>query len=193
MRKSIANPSPAAYIGVDPSISNTGVCVLSENGTLLFCSDCGQGRKKKDDNDIERYVAQANYLASCLKTFSACAIAWENYSFDSIHRGYSLAECNGIMKAAVYGLFALPLLYVAPTTLKRFATGNGHAGKKPIMAQARAECFGLNEKTSSDICDAFFLAKYAFYRENPQKAIMLDKGNPFLRLRLEIIRQREAG
>lgn len=191
MRKSVSNeePLPAAYIGIDPSISNTGLCALSENGALIFCADCGQGRKGM--SDIDRYIARASYLVSCLAPFTIRSIAWENYSFDSVHRAYSLAECNGIMKAAVYNLTGKAFCYVAPAALKKFATGNGHAGKEMMAARAHAECSALPENASTDICDAFFLAKYAFYMERPQDAIKLDRGNPCLRARLEMIKARQ--
>lgn len=191
MREPVINKKslPEVYIGIDPSITNTGLCALSENGALIFCADCGQGRKRKALSDIARYIAQANYIASCLASFTVLAVAWENYSFDSVHRAYSLAECNGIMKAAVYNLTGKPFCYLAPASLKKFATGNGHAGKEMMIARAHEECPLLPENASSDICDAYFLAKYAFYTEKRQEAIKLDRGNPNLRLRLEMLKK----
>jgi hypothetical protein len=69
---------------------------------------------------------------------------------------------------------------------KKFATGYGYAEKYMMMEQAANECQQL-AGASDDICDAYFLAKYALYASDPHKAARLDRGNPHLRTRLELV------
>lgn len=49
----------------------------------------------------------------------------------------ALAELHGVVKRALY-LHEIPYVYVAPTTLKFYATGDGHADKAAIMHAMRA-------------------------------------------------------
>ena len=177
-----------AYLGVDPSASNTGACALAEDGSLLFYADCGQG-KRKGPSSVASHLAQAELLAGLLALYELKAVAWENYSFNSQHRAYTLAECNGILKAAVWRLFGKPFTYVAPAELKKFAVGNGMAGKEAMMAQAKAECPELPEDASSDVCDAYFLAKLGWHMDDAQRAASLEKGNSYLRTRVALAKK----
>lgn len=177
------------HVGIDPSIANTGVAVISSRGELVKYINGRDGCHGKFSCDIEKYMAQASYIIAELMGMDVASIAYEGYSYESAHRAYSLAECNGILKASLYSLHPKPLLYMAPMRLKKFATGNGHADKSMMIARAKEECKDLGAKPTSDICDAFFLAKYAFYVAAPHTAYKMDRGNPNLRVRLELSQQ----
>lgn len=185
----IKSKNENVHIGIDPSIANTGVAVVSSEGKLLKYINGREGCRGKYTCDIEKYVAQADYIISELTGLSVGFIAYESYSYQSTHKAYSLAECNGVLKASLFALCPKPLLYMAPMRLKKFATGNGHADKTMMIDRAKAECAELGEKPTSDICDAFFLAKYAFYVASPQTAYKIDRGNANLRIRLELAKQ----
>ncbi len=185
----IAAINEKVHIGIDPSIANTGVAVINSEGNLIKYINGRDGCHGKYTCDIEKYVAQAEYIIAQLSNLSVGFIAYESYSYQSTHKAYSLAECNGILKASLFSLHPKPLLYMAPMRLKKFATGNGHADKSMMIARAKAECSALGSKPTSDICDAFFLAKYAFYVSSPQAAYEIDRGNANLRIRLELATQ----
>lgn len=173
------------FVGIDPSISNTGVVVLNDAGNIVHAvngKDAYEG--KKFFTDIEKYVCQTEYLAKFVPSNSI--VAYENYSFGSVHRAYSLAEYGGILKAKLYNLNC-DVTLVAPAVNKKFATGYGQASKESIIEQACTECTSLSKDTTDDICDAYFLAKFAFYKTHPEKVVMLDKGNAHLRTRLELV------
>ncbi len=174
------------YVGIDPSISNTGVVVLSERGSLLAAFDGKQAYRGKIAYDIARYLAQAEFIAAKLKDYDISGIAYEDYSFGSIHRGMSLAEYGGILKAALYRLWPSVITLVAPCTNKKFATGCGQAGKERMANQALLECPELGQDASQDIFDAYFLAKYALYSHCRENAHALDRKHPLLRKRLEL-------
>lgn len=185
----MTNRNELVHIGIDPSITNTGVAVINSDGKLVKFLNGRDGCRGKYVCDIEKYVAQADYIIAQLTAFTVGFIAYESYSYQSVHKAYSLAECNGILKASLFSLHPEPLLYMAPMRLKKFATGNGHADKSMMIARAKAECSELGAKPTSDVCDAFFLAKYAFYVSSPQIAYKTDLGNANLRVRLELAMQ----
>jgi Holliday junction resolvasome RuvABC endonuclease subunit len=176
----------AAFVGIDPSISNTGLVVLDTYGKLLHFADGKNSYGKEQYSyDIDRYLCQSVYIVHILQKYSARAICYEHYAFNSVHQAYSLAEYGGVLKAQIYAACNREVELVAPLRNKKFATGCGTADKKMMQRQAGAECPEL-AGASDDVCDAYFLAKYGFYKQFPQRAVQLDRGNPHLRTRLEM-------
>lgn len=173
-------------VGVDPSIANTGVVVLdAEDGRLLAAIDGRQGLAgEKSKDPIVRYMAQADYIAKHLDKYQVCKIAYENYSFGSVHRAYSLAEFGGILKARLYGIVKSGIVLVSPMQNKKFACGDYMASKEKMRINALSECSDLGLKPSFDVCDAYFLALFAWYMLNPEMAVK--RGSKLLRLRLEM-------
>jgi hypothetical protein len=130
-----------------------------------------------------------NYDLSATKVH----ICYEGYSFDSQNRAFSLGELGGVLKTSLMTIptRALCLSLVAPTALKQFAVGQGNCtDKQPIMDQAVMECPGLVEVAkgalSSDMCDAYFLAKMAWYAGFPENAVINEDNKDIFRLRLEV-------
>lgn len=69
------------------------------------------------------------------------------------------AGITGMMQGAVrYALLdrGIPYVLVVPSTLKKYATGKGNAGK-PEMAVALYKRFGLEFGSEDDRCDAWWL------------------------------------
>jgi Holliday junction resolvasome RuvABC endonuclease subunit len=68
-----------------------------------------------------------------------------------------------VLRLACYDA-GVPLVPVAPGTLKKFATGNGHAKKPEMVAAANEYLEGLGHepigKTRHDVADAIHLARY---------------------------------
>lgn len=190
-RERNAMKSHKFLIGVDPSITNTGVVILDPGGTLFGCCNAGAFGKDRSLPEIQRHINQRDRIVNFLESLGVfpgknTVLAWEDYSFNSTHKAYSLAEYNGVLKSSLFNYSPNPIIYVPPLRLKKFATGNGHADKNMMIARAKAECAELGDKPTSDICDAFFLAKYAFYISNARKACERDMGHTNLRVRLEM-------
>lgn len=179
------------FVGIDPSSRNTGVVCLDGDGRLVAAVN---GRDffspGKEAYDIRRHVAQASGIRDFLSAFSIAAIACEDYSFGSVHRAYTLAEFNGILKAGLLDVFGGIPIFVAPTVNKKFGTGDGRAGKESVMERAGKECPDLlklpEKQLTSDVCDAWSLAKLAWYIVGPEQAAKVDFGSDLLRTRLEI-------
>lgn len=186
------------FAGIDPSITNTGVVVLDEHGqvALAFNGKESYARPyKRGAYDIDHYQRQADYIGGKLRPYALRAIAIENYSYGSIHKGLCLGEYGGVLKYVLRQVFpAIQPLLVAPTRNKLFATGNGGAGKDPVKVSAMLDSQALSDlgkKLTDDICDAYFLAKYAWYATMPKQAAQAELGQPLLRTRLELVMSKQ--
>jgi Holliday junction resolvasome RuvABC endonuclease subunit len=91
----------------------------------------------------------------------------EGYSFASVGNSFDIAENTGLLKHKLH-LLGIEVRLVPPTSLKKFATDKGNA-KKCAMAAAfweensvdiKKELGLTSENPSSDIVDAYYLARY---------------------------------
>ena len=161
--------STSYYLGVDPSITNTGVAILDNNAKLVGAVD-GRTFVGKEKG-FARYRAQVSGLVDFVlnKIGNArCVCGYEGYSYGSAHRAYDLAEYGGILKNALSDIASI-IYIVPPTTNKAFATGNGQASKDLVRKYAHDE--GLGDTCSSDICDAYFLAMFAAFADGCKKCL----------------------
>jgi len=182
------------FLGIDPSITNTGVVLLGSDGRLLTAYD-GKTAKHSVPDTVKgmdsafRYMAQTRGILEEVARFSAgsrVVIGFEDYAFNATHQAFSLGEYGGVLKAALADFGreqGAEMHLLAPTHVKKFGAGNGMAAKEEMMRAAVAECPELAE-ASSDVCDAFFMAKIVLYRTDPALAVAVDRGNPLLRHRL---------
>ena len=196
----------AVYVGVDPSLTNTGVVVLGSAGQVLAVGNAKEALKdwhklKKEIRKgpaaqifrlslIEEYVSEV--IEEALATYDSetlINVGYEDYSFDSLNRPYALGELGGALKSAllkrVTGITLVP-----PTLLKQFSTGHGQADKNTVIAQAKLENKDLKalgkKHCTDDVCDAYFLAKFAWYKKSPELVVKYETCKDNLRSRLEI-------
>ncbi|MGN1038316.1 MAG: hypothetical protein ACI4P0_02855 [Mailhella sp.] len=179
------------YLGVDPSISNTGMVLLDDRGKIL-CTvngrDAGAVPKRANGfSEAARYAHTADFLFRSLNIPEGeeVRMVYEDYAYDATHRAFSLGEFGGVLKGRLMNLPGARVYYAAPMAVKKFATGNGGAGKGLMVAQAVLEAPLLSGETD-DVCDAFFMAKMALYLHDAEAAVRMDTGNSLLRLRLEM-------
>lgn len=189
------------FLGVDPSITNTGVVLLGSDGQLLTAYD-GKAAKYSVppavdglDNAFRFYAQVRGIVDEVAKHASGkkIVVGFEDYAFNATHQSFSLGEYGGVLKHALAELgtdHGMSFHLLAPTHVKKFGAGNGMAAKEEMMRAATEECPGL-EGASSDVCDAFFMAKLVLYRTDPALAVALDRGNPLLRHRLVMANHKE--
>ena len=149
------------YLGIDPSITNTGVVLLDAEGKFLSAVDGKTfvGKAKGFDRFQRQVGGILTFIQNSTHQGTVCC-GYEGYSFGSLHRTYDLAEYGGILKNALRAI-AHPVYIIPPTTNKAFATGNGATGKAAVREAALAE--GMADGLSGDICDAYFLALFAAF------------------------------
>lgn len=195
-------------IGVDPSLTNTGVVMLNTRGEVLGTIETKNFLKdwhKLDAQDRNSSAGQINRLLLLTQEINRAigrqiprgyqgkiSVGYEDYSFDSVNRPFSMGELGGVLKCALASLPAwfVHFQLVAPTEVKKFALGRGDCkDKEPVITQAIAEEPAM-EGRSSDICDAYFLAKFAWYCGYPEEVVAHEKNKDNLRMRLEMCAER---
>lgn len=190
------------FVGVDPSITNTGVVVLNSVGALIGYGNTKFSKTPK--HPLQEWLRLRTVAEAVLKVIgdALCSVegspqvyvAYENYSYDSENKAFTIGELGGVLKLALAEA-GVDLCLVEPTRLKKFAVWNGHAGKAALEKEALLECPDLRkvpkkEKTS-DLFDAYWLAKWSWYRNDPASAINNETHREFLRRRLELCRKKK--
>lgn len=121
--------------------------------------------------DIDRYSRLAEWVCTIAKFTEHDIISIEGYSMGSVGAVFSIAENTAILKNALY-LNNIKYNVVAPTTLKKYATGKGNADKlqmyerftKETQTDPRKVYDGEKAKLGSpftDIADSYWLAHYS--------------------------------
>jgi len=134
--------SGPSILALDMSLTSTGYCLNGDSGVIRT--------RKRGWERIGHILGEVAGMAS-----NADLVVIEGYSFGSQGRSvYQIAELGGVVRYHIY-TWALPLVEVAPGTLKRFATGKGNSNKDAMIAAAIRR-FGF-EGSDNNASDAFLL------------------------------------
>lgn len=159
-------------MGIDQSLTCTGVTVLktdSEGNVEILLTEAISTSKTNLPpmaDTIHRAKEIASKLDAIQVKYRPDYVAIESLSFGSAGNATrNLAILFGIICVAM-GIDNPNL--VPPTTLKKFATGNGRASKKDMLAAIEASNLGLflilNNTTIKagkyDIADAYWIARW---------------------------------
>ena len=141
-------------LGLDPSLTSTGVCTGDNNCVAYHSYEEDSSRLA----DIRDYV-----LHMCLENNVKCVIM-EGYSYGSRTRAHALGELGGVLKVAFNEAW-IPFVIVPPTSRAKFATGRGNAGKAEVIS---AVSFKTNRSWSGkgieDRIDAWVLHEMGLQR-----------------------------
>lgn len=160
------------YIGIDPSLTATGIVVLTEDqpghNALLISPGKRRGTQRLD------YLRRKTiaFLRSCRSGAGEnCEppVFLEGYSFGSRGQGaISLGEWGGVLRLTLRDL-QFPFVDIAPAQVKKYVTGKGNS-KKPEIAVAAYKKWGF-EFSDDNLTDAAVLAKMCedFSREHPEE------------------------
>ncbi len=147
-------PREIHVLGIDPSLSATGLVRLDETGWIVSSRVVRSSfRGVQRLVDIERQVAA--------ETQRIALVAVEGYAFGAQASREALGELGGILKRQLY-VNRIPTVVVPPSSVKKFATGRGNA-RKDEMRLAVYKKWGLDEtqlKTADEV-DAYVLARIA--------------------------------
>lgn len=149
-------------IGIDPSLSATGIVVLDENGSLLDA----HAIKPKKLRGMPRLKLIRNHIKELIVREDPELILIEGYSFGSRGRSiFNLGELGGVLRLLFEDL-ELQYIDVPPTVLKKWVTGKGNADKEMMLASIEAK-YGI-KFDDDNIGDAFGLAKMGFELGQPE-------------------------
>lgn len=139
-------------IGIDPSLTSTGTCLMSEDGEVIISKVI-----QPKIIGLERLAFLRQQIINIIAKYDVYDIRSfvEGYSHGSSGMRESIAEWGGVLRLTLYEN-NLQIIDVPPKTLKKFATGNGNADKILMGVQLMKE-FGM-EYPTSDQTDAYWLA-----------------------------------
>jgi Holliday junction resolvasome RuvABC endonuclease subunit len=172
-------------VGIDYSMSSPCVCVardkIFENAHFHFLNDkksaIGQFKNIFGDAhdeyllDQQRYENIASWVLNIVSEFSPdeTYVMIEDYSFGSKGKVFHIAENCGLLKYILYKN-KYRFHTVAPTVVKKYATGKGNA-TKDLMYETFQNETGIDlikvltpkcklGSPVTDIVDAWYIAKY---------------------------------
>jgi len=132
--------SDPVVLGLDLSLTATGVAI--PEGLVSTYKPKAVGGTNLG---LDRMVEIRDHVLSCVPPDIELVII-EALAFDGHDRNREQAQLTGMIRAALYdrgwGFYAIP-----PNTLKKFATGNGHANKTEMVqaAEKRLGYLGHND------------------------------------------------
>lgn len=183
-----------SVLGIDYSLNSPALCFYDganpprwwchykpKTKTLHpFLSSVSWSVSAPNIDDTDRHIELATWVVQCVLNENPSLIVLEDYAFAAQGRITGLAENGGVLKAFLHTQVPhVPLHIVAPTTMKKFATGSGRAQKEdvwasfikvfPHMASWPATVFPKSKTDKinsplSDLADAYFLADYGIQR-----------------------------
>lgn len=183
------------FAGIDYSLTCPAICIYNtKDGTFsfnntkaFFRSNLTRFEMFKEGNltgenhnpwktDIERYDDISNWALSTLQKHKVKKVFLEGYSFGSTGKVFNIAENTAILKYNLWEEY-IDIDIIAPTQIKKFASGSGNASKEK-MYEAFVEEHGdldLRSKLTprstnvispvNDIVDAYYILKYGIYNE----------------------------
>lgn len=158
-------------LGIDQSLTSTGVCVIADIDGVHTIKYAGALATEPTGlggyaDVLNRANDIADRIENIIDLYGVNEIAIEGLSFGSVGDATrNLAILFGIIcsRLNIDNPYTVP-----PTTLKKYATGNGRAKKQDMLASIEEkdiELFeGLSKKTIKagkyDMADAFWLSKH---------------------------------
>jgi Holliday junction resolvasome RuvABC endonuclease subunit len=150
------------YIGIDPSLTGTGIVILDETGHVL---DKDLISTKAKDPIEERLTCILDQITDLIGNSDAKTFCIEGLSYGS--KSASMLELAGLhylIRRSLY--FDGDLIILPPQSLKKWVCGKGNVKKEQMLLQAYKK-FGL-EFQDNNICDAYCLARYAMEGNKPE-------------------------
>jgi len=143
------------YMGLDLSLTSTGIVVVNSAGDVLT-----SGVVASKEKDMERLLEIRFQITQIMVDFNVMLTAIEGYAYHirNSRALTGLAELGGVVRSVLYASDN-PYVDIPPASVKKFATGKGNA-RKDLMRLAVYKRWGF-EHESNDVVDAFVLAQMA--------------------------------
>ena len=134
---------PIKIVGVDASLTSTGIAAMIY-GELdnVVATRSVNSNKKGTDRLIEIRENVSNNI------LDVDLLLIESYSYSSPNKAHQIGELGGVLRV-MFAENNLKVLEVAPTQLKKFATGKGTASKEEIAVAAYKK-WGIECRTNDE-------------------------------------------
>lgn len=172
--------------GIDYSLTSPSICVHSlddewnlNNSEIHYMmkseKNCITTKRFKGsvcpkyESDSERYDNLSKWIMHIVLDNNVDCCYIEGYSYNSVGRVFQIAENTGILKHSLWK-HSIDFNVIAPTTIKKFATGKGNSNKVKMydcfLDETGVDIFDelsiMNRNQwnpVSDIVDAYFICK----------------------------------
>lgn len=184
-------------VGVDPSLTCTGVCIMDEHTVLRLFSI----KTKRTDSDYSRQCQMVNGVRDILR--KGDVVVLEDFAFAArggvSGKAAERIEICGMIKFLAPLITGCPFFEVRPSHLKSFATGRSTSHKSDVVFSVRMD-WG-QDVANNDEADAFILAQMGrvaiwkpeeLYIGSKRRAVeKLErwKGNPFAMRQLQFFQK----
>lgn len=172
-------------LGIDFSLTSPAYTLLTDNQVTCFCVSSVKQQIDKVVSPTMRITIypiekhfhtpyqRMEYLAEITGQYAEQAdyVCMEDYSFGSVGMVFSIAEITGFVKYRLWKMGKAPYL-VAPTQIKKWATGKGNASKETMITSFiqktginLVDILPLNKQKPysspiSDIVDSYYIAYF---------------------------------
>ena len=140
----------AITIGIDASLNGTGVICLKDETTELH------KRIESKLKGVKRLIDIEDTLKFIVDKLPADLILIEGYAYAAKNQAHQIGELGGVIRTMLEKR-GLPWIEVAPSQVKKFASGKGNAKKDLVMLNVYKK-WGV-EFASSDEADAYVIAR----------------------------------
>lgn len=156
------------YIGIDPSLSSTGIVVLDKNSRLMSSTLIQSNLK-----GTERLIELRNLLRECIRRVDSPRVLIERYSFGSrAGQAFSIGEWGGVLRVLLVES-GHEVVEVSPSTLKKFITGKGNVKKDMILKEVFKK---WDEDFNDDnLADAYGLARMNWSIDRKEDLLKYEK------------------
>lgn len=146
------------FVGIDPSLSATGLAIVDEGGGVLLLCTVGSKPAPGLAGRCARYRELVMRITNVIFTEMVGLeqerrFFIEGYSYGSKGNTiYQIAEFGGLLRSTITRNTRRPWLYeVAPSTLKKFAAGKGNASKAMVCEAIgdMGHCFSNNNEADA--------------------------------------------
>lgn len=152
------------YLGIDQSYTSSGIVVI-EGDNLVHVSVY---KTPKTEDVFLRSWEISEHILEVIKTYKVDSVAIEGLAFGI--RGNATRDLAGLQFSIVNKVRFIaqkPIVIIPPLTLKKFATRDGKAKKKDMMAAVPDDVMSFMKSCGykvttglTDLSDAYFLAKH---------------------------------
>lgn len=160
------------YVGIDLSYSSTGVACIHDGKVDGVALKAGKPSQEFD----ERMADLWGKLRKVLPHPDSAIITIEGAAYAADFGAFKLGELSGAVRTLL-STNGYRYNIVAPTQLKKYATGKGNAPKEFVAAKVAKQWGFLHP--SNDVVDAFVLAKISqAIDDGTWKDLMEGTGSP---------------
>tara|TARA_Y100000296_G_C5155982_1_gene249092 strand:+ start:1101 stop:1679 length:579 start_codon:yes stop_codon:yes gene_type:complete len=170
----LRGPSICIFTGERGDVFSFESCVFyyltdTKRYAKTFLSNIHGSLLSDVESDILRYDSISGWGVKKILEHNCTEVGLEGYSYGSKGKVFHIAENTGVLK---YKLFqnSIPVDIIAPTTVKKEATGKGNADKKEMHKyflvetgqDLKRKITPLKKKVTSpisDVVDSYFICK----------------------------------